>query len=375
MNVEGALLSCREGAGLTHHVSIRSVSPSATKYLVEQQHATMRRWTLLGILISVCWIVSCQSIGDFIPPVNETADPCSTVLQPTRGNRVIKTAYAMATLSAIVYYLPFKQGQAIHGFLLRRTGKVRSRFCRLRRFVANILRTILRRKVISPSCHTPKVLSERHPYVLRYWLHGWFEKTIIPGVNFHETDLLIATRSKNTLVISFAGTSSRTDHATNLQTFEPVKHSGIFGNHQGSFHRGFFNAYSRVDRGQVHSLSPANGTHQLHLPTLDTMFHQCTFDRSNRTRQELGGLNHRHGFRTGKIPKRKGPTTLVRRKRGGCFVAGYKLMHLLQELVIAALGKGITVHISGHSLGTENWQNNMILAAFANFVIVSQAEV
>ena len=50
-------------------------------------------------------------------------------------------------------------------------------------------------------------------------------------------------------------------------------------------------------------------------------------------------------------------------------------MHLLQELVIAALGKGITVHISGHSLGTENWQNNMILDAFANFVIVSQAEV
>lgn len=57
---------------------------------------------------------------------------------------------------------------------------------------------------------------------------------------------------ERTLVVAFAGTASTVDAFTNVQTFEPADHSHFFDGGrknqtvQGSLHRGFLNAYSRV---------------------------------------------------------------------------------------------------------------------------------
>jgi Lipase (class 3) len=106
---------------------------------------------------------------------------------------------------------------------------------------------------------------------LEYYFHNWHEPTAV-GANWHDTDLLVstttatpfATNKKNSqkssqasssLVLSFSGTSSPADALTDLQTFEPIQHSGLFTTNYsditGSVHRGFLNAYSRVKHGSV----------------------------------------------------------------------------------------------------------------------------
>jgi hypothetical protein len=95
-----------------------------------------------------------------------------------------------------------------------------------------------------------------HEYTFDYWFYDWFEPTAVPGVNYHDTDLLVSTLGDKTLALAFAGTASAADCVTNIQTFEKNTHSNLFhgginATIEGSLHRGFLNAFSRVHRGSV----------------------------------------------------------------------------------------------------------------------------
>ena len=95
---------------------------------------------------------------------------------------------------------------------------------------------------------------------LEYSLYNWYEPT--PLGNYHDTDILVMTSNHGqNLIVAFAGTASVPDTVTNLQTFESIQHSGFFHNKtalEGSIHRGFLNAYSRVERGYVMNLCPGD---------------------------------------------------------------------------------------------------------------------
>lgn len=112
-------------------------------------------------------------------------------------------------------------------------------------------------------------LLDRHEagrrYQIEWTLQNWHESKA--KIKWHDTDLIIATSGASELVLSFAGTASTADQFTNIQTFEPVAHSGLFAGNtntnttsnathsspsiSGSIHRGFLNAYSRVTRGNI----------------------------------------------------------------------------------------------------------------------------
>ena len=157
-------------------------------------------------------------------------------------------------------------------------------------------------------------------------MFDWYE-TGLAKARFHDTDVLIAYGPYDeSLVISFGGTSSAADAVTNIQTFEPANHSGFYhGGHvgmaigsrvkryfnlstannsgtfdntviQGSLHRGFLNAYARVDRGSVLRLcqkeecSDDQQAFPVFLNVLNEQFGDCTQDLpKTEKRQGSGG--------------------------------------------------------------------------------------
>uniref|UniRef100_A0A7S4J6X8 Uncharacterized protein n=1 Tax=Odontella aurita TaxID=265563 RepID=A0A7S4J6X8_9STRA len=78
-------------------------------------------------------------------------------------------------------------------------------------------------------------------YTLEYYFYNWHEPGKFAGgaVKWHDTDLLVSSSpspdddngrgKRRDVVLTFAGTRSPSDHATNAQTFEPASHSGLFG--------------------------------------------------------------------------------------------------------------------------------------------------
>lgn len=215
----------------------------------------------------------------------------------------------------------------------------------------------------------------RHRYIMRYWLYDWREPTVVPGVHYHDTDLLVATSADDQhLVLAFAGTASVADHATNLQTFERSNHSNFFsfrsggGNSkdrlgmkhnnnqtadnnliEGSLHRGFLNAYSRVERGSVLALR-ADLTDSNNSTMTTTI---------NRTSRLTKSLDRRFGNCTA------ARSTSRKKRRQGCRSRDERLIIILREVVQEALQAGKTVHLSGHSLGT-------IVRSFGLFVTIAQ---
>jgi len=213
----------------------------------------------------------------------------------------------------------------------------------------------------------------------QYYLYNWREPSGV--VSFHDTDVLISSHGSS-LVIAFAGTASTADAFTNIQTFEPAHHSSFFhggGKNvttttnrnrkhkhtvQGSVHRGFLNAYSRVRRGSVLRVcgrGDPDCTRQnkrrgsLFLP-LDNRFGHCTGRNSGGRRQQ----NKRHHNNTNSATSRRQETLhasihdhVRRQDSGGCHSTrgGEKLATILRELASHALNRGSTVHIVGHSLG------------------------
>ena len=240
-------------------------------------------------------------------------------------------------------------------------------------------------------------------YHVEWALQNWHEASM-PKVKWHDTDLIIARSGDSEIVLSFAGTASAADQFTNIQTFEPVGHSGIFGNApnttlSGAIHRGFLNAYSRVIRGKIFRLcdvpSPlmrANHrrgnmckeeiTRSLHK-RYDDCLEQQQQQNITQEKQYSGGSERKASAATrdgveasidnALMPDEMNATktnkwsTLFKRKLAarieskrarkrarqlqGCQSQGEKLMDILREIVLEALQSDRSVHLTGHSQG------------------------
>jgi hypothetical protein len=291
-------------------------------------------------------------------------------------------------------------------------------------------------------------------FTFQYWLFDWYESGVAK-LNFHDTDVLIATRDNDgSLVLAFGGTSSAADALTNLQTFEPANHSNFYhggemadttpqlhqphplqprwsswhrrlwkqtnndnadfndmhhhsNNYtiQGSLHRGFLNAYSRVNRGSALRLccpgpSRPRRHHRIHPPPfhmnhdkrsqpvsylettqLHKLFWNCTYETHNHyhdyhhddQNEKMNGhtnkedvdaktktpttvsptknLQEDNNDATTTTTTAKPPSVQRRRKGPGCFSKGTNLSSILVDLAATALREGKTVHLTGHSLG------------------------
>jgi hypothetical protein len=271
------------------------------------------------------------------------------------------------------------------------------------------------------SCHARywQKQAKKEYIQLQYQFYDWYEPTKLG--NYHDTDLLVSTsHNGHTLILSFAGTASHADVVTNLQTFEPASHSGFLlhrgggggggggggrrlrqnhnstttttnstndngnGNHQnrkkkkgstrGALHRGFLNAYSRVERGSILRLCDnCTKNDKMILHRLNQEFGHCTRDsylgihnQDNASKDDTGEIlsvlesseflsrttDEEHDVVTDEInPVVAALEVKPIRKRGGCHARNKKLRTILQELVVDALEDGRTVHITGHSLG------------------------
>eukprot|EP00978_Attheya_sp_CCMP212_P028958 scaffold101295_cov58-Attheya_sp.AAC.4 len=219
---------------------------------------------------------------------------------------------------------------------------------------------------------------EGRVYNLDYWFHNWHEPTRVPKLQWHDTDLLLSTSGKDILVLSFAGTASAADLLTDVQTFEPASHSALFNGGgqnitmEGSLHRGFLNAYSRVERGRVarfcedcHNDQDSGLTEAIHR-----RYGHCHKGRirndKEQSQQDMDNTTATWndpsvGSSSNKVDDEDSNTTNTdtRRKRKkekksksiGCRVHGEKLMVILREVVTEALLGGRQVHLTGHSLG------------------------
>jgi len=215
-----------------------------------------------------------------------------------------KTGFEMAVLSGLAYWEFHKKDPPNNATGFSLLSQNQSNHIGYRRRLRNVIRqsppiaTIMERYRNETKLdrqtriNSETVNHQKNPYYrLDYYFYNWHEPTGVKGVSFHDTDVLIATTNAQELVIAFAGTASVADAVTNVQTFEPANHSKFFEptqhelansywrswqqflkkaagvsmipgeaipaeantgtKTQGSLHRGFLNAYSRVDKGHV----------------------------------------------------------------------------------------------------------------------------
>lgn len=251
--------------------------------------------------------------------------------------------------------------------------------------------------------HRKQQQSSKH-ITFQYYLFDWHEKGVA-GVRFHDTDVLLSTMGDGSLVIAFAGTASAADAVTNLQTFEPTNHSGFYPNVQGSLHRGFLNALTRVDRGSILRLClDCRQNIPSYLDKFDKLFGTCTkgFDRPttpNKKKETVttpsetsnnldGSKSNLFGGDNIQIAQRRtgngaesmleqltstnitSSFTIQPRRKKGCKVRGKGLLSILEEIVIQALQQGRAVHMAGHSLG-GGLASHLALDLVLNFPTIS----
>eukprot|EP00980_Cylindrotheca_fusiformis_P031298 scaffold26132_cov103-Cylindrotheca_fusiformis.AAC.1 len=205
-------------------------------------------------------------------------------------------------------------------------------------------------------------------YNLHFSFYNWYESGVA-GVKFHDTDVLLSTsHDGKELVIAFAGTQSAADAVTNIQTFEPANHSSFFMGAQnrqiqGSLHRGFLNAYTRVDRGSVLRVSNASIPDPL-LSDIVSAYGHCKsglkqkIAKKEKKKKSVAlqessadvfmseGTNVDENL-TGDIRQTANLATATQkvpkpRNNGGCRLKGIKLVDLLRKAVIDALRSGRT---------------------------------
>lgn len=283
---------------------------------------------------------------------------------------VTKTAYRMAVLATLSYW-PFHDlsKPSNTSFRLRwdkgKRRRLRHFFSFLRNYVFG--RQWRRKDKGERASSRNAPLKEKKEmgnprYILMYWLYNWYEPTNLKIINFHDTDVLVAKSDgkRSTLTVSFAGTQSAADHVTNVQTFEPASHSSLFRGGgartnngtlsiEGSLHRGFLNAYSRVENGWILRLSrdDNNKTRGVKMKDPSYILHrryeQCNVrQKKTKTKAEVENISNN---------EKKPEAVLKRARNGGCRAKGEKLMTILRDLITGALKQGNTVNISGHSLG------------------------
>jgi Lipase (class 3) len=148
-----------------------------------------------------------------------------------------------------------------------------------------------------------------------------------------------------------------------------VQHSGLFHHNQkalkGSIHRGFLNAYSRVERGSVLRLcDDSNCT--LSSSALHRRYSHCVAETSNMeapipkerdfdqydVEAERKARKNSNDTYTTTLQETREESIVRKRGRRGCKVKDKKLMTILRELVIDYLTTpGRSVLLAGHSLG------------------------
>lgn len=226
-------------------------------------------------------------------------------------------------------------------------------------------------------------------YHIKYVLTDWHEEQA--KIRWHDTDLIIATSGSSELVIAFAGTASPADTVTNIQTLEPISHSGLFNrvdvkeeevgarssrnanvttqpsSLEGNIHRGYLNAYARVIRGKIRKLDndDVSRSSSILTMTVDEYFNTCIMQQQRRRQQHTSehsstglvtttknrDIQHnvtkkkivdKHSKRRSKTKQTDDTTT--------CHSTGYRLLDLLRNITTTALQSGHTVHVVGHSL-------------------------
>ncbi len=207
--------------------------------------------------------------------------------------------------------------------------------------------------------------NENHPnrYSFQYSLYNWKESGV-GKVRFHDTDVLLSTSNNGKeLLLAFGGTASAGDLSTNLQTFESANHSSFFQGDdiEGSLHRGFLNAYSRVDEGYILPLGNSSHYSMPLLKDIHNLFKECEQmakqKRNNSAAPNLSGpmltnsdIYTRMDERSKAKRNNKSNNDKEKRLRG-CHLKRIKLSDILRQIVIDALQQGLTVHVTGHSLG------------------------
>ena len=284
-------------------------------------------------------------------------------------SRYIKMAYQMAVLSYFAYYEFHKAPelpQACKGFQLKQDltttpitatrdivvdALIQSNIA-VSALMQNHNITISSTTTRSPSNNS--VNSKRHTF--QYSLYNWKESGVA-NVRFHDTDILISTSNNGKeLIIAFGGTASAGDLCTNLQTFESANHSSFFqgGEIEGSLHRGFLNAYSKVDHGYILPLGDDSSLHSAAtLPVLKdihNLFMECeqTVRLKRRNDIKKNSTDKPSKMKLFDNPSKNGKW---KRRRRGCHLKRMKLSNILRQIVTDALLSGITVHVTGHSLG------------------------
>ncbi|GKY96676.1 hypothetical protein MPSEU_000627200 [Mayamaea pseudoterrestris] len=259
-------------------------------------------------------------------------------------------AYRMAVLASLAYWHFHKQpivesSGYITGFSLIIAAKTwRQSIVALLLQASPMLCFESKRQSTMPRNLVQQDGKRNDEYTFVYYFYNWHEPSLAPGVNFHDTDLLVSLDIHHNLQLAFGGTVSLADAFTNMQTFEPAKHGQLF-HVNGSMHRGFLNAYGRVERGSVVRLgrrneTRGNGTLSM-IPILDRDFGNCWLYHPADTLKNVHSTN-----------STSSNSPLVhRRKNGSCRVHNTKLMTILRELVVHVLQSGREVQLVGHSLG------------------------
>ena len=193
----------------------------------------------------------------------------------------------------------------------------------------------------------------QHQIQLEYSLYNWYEPT--PLGNYHDTDLLVATSNNGqNLILAFAGTASVFDTVTSLQTFEAAQHSGFFHNKtlEGGIHRGFLNAYSRVERGSILKLCHEKDCNIEMSTSLQRRYGHCVADGNTQNSETPRPSAERSAQAEEDNNRSINTTETITWKRGrGCKIKHRNLMTILRELVVDYLSAGKSVHLTGHSLG------------------------
>jgi hypothetical protein len=330
------------------------------------------------------------ALADDIPPPsnyittmgsNDAKKSSSSIREKKKKNTRVDRM--RRTSSGIVDRFHVTLCRAEHGFRLLATGKTPSSSSTLASFLRPARNDAAATSTTKDKCKRG-VMRRREGgkrYVVEYVLSDFHEERV--NIRWHDTDLIIATSGMSDVVIAFAGTAGPADAVTNIQTFEPASHSGLFdkwrgggmadddatnstsdtipksssSSVEGNIHRGYLNAYARVVRGKI--LRIDGGGHQPaassnFLMTLDGYYDECiamqgrtnaTIDREDDVAiAAKGPAKSKHdGKKRIKKGRRRG-------REGTCRSSRYRLMDILRNVTTSALRSGRNVHLVGHSL-------------------------
>jgi hypothetical protein len=175
----------------------------------------------------------------------------------------------------------------------------------------------------------PPASFSRQTFQHLWFFNGWSEKGV-----WHDTEVLVSTHA-GALVIVFRGSESVADLVTSSQFLEPARYSRYFRNiSHGSVHRGIFNAYHKVDRGEIvlltnRTASTSGQDNEEVDSSIRDAYRNCLQSKNtsydNNASQLLAGVS--------------------------CPVSDLPLSSLLVQTASKALRAGRQVYLTGHSLG------------------------